>query len=68
MEKRTKARLTPFGKKVKKRLIDLGMTQVELAEKVGITDKYLYKILHGNRSGDKYIEKIRSILGMEEVA
>lgn len=68
MEKQMKAGLTPFGKKVKKRLIDLGMTQVELAGKVGITDKYLYKILHGKRSGGKYIEKIKSILELDDVA
>lgn len=68
MEKRIKAGLTPFGKKVKKRLIDLGMTQVELAKEVGITDKYLYKILHGYRSGAKYIEKIRIVLKLDEVA
>ncbi len=61
-------KLTPFGKKVKKRLIDMGMTQVELADRVGITDKYLYKILYGYRSGIKYVEKIKSILKMDDVA
>ncbi len=60
--------LTPFGKKVKKRLIDMGMTQVELAGRVGITTKYLSKILHGHRSGSKYMEKIKSILKMDDVA
>lgn len=61
-------KLTPFGKKVKKRLIDMGMTQVELADRVGITDKYLYKILYGYRPGIKYVEKIKSILKMDVVA
>ncbi len=64
----TERKLTPFGKKVKKRLIDMGMTQVELAERVGITDKYLSKILYGYRPGTKYVEKIKSILKMDDVA
>ena len=68
MGSQIKTKLTPFGKKIKKRLIDLNMTQVELAEMVGITDKYLYKIMHGVRSGKKYVEKIKTILKMDEVA
>lgn len=57
--------LTPFGKKVKKRLIDKNMTQVELAALLGCNKQYLYKILTGKRSGRKYIEHISRILGIE---
>ena len=37
--------LTAFGKQVKKRLIDKGMTQVELAALIGCNKQYLHKIL-----------------------
>lgn len=63
-----KTEFTAFGKKVKKKLIDMNMTQVELAAKVGISKQYLYKILSGERSGEKYIEDIKNILNMEEAA
>ena len=35
--------LTAFGKQVKKRLIDKGMTQVELAALIGCNKQYLHK-------------------------
>lgn len=44
-------KLTPFGKKVRKRLIDKGMTQVELAALLGCNKQYIHKILVGERSG-----------------
>lgn len=61
-------RLTPFGKKVKKRLIDKGMTQVELAALVGCNKQYLHKILCGERSGQKYMEEIARLLEIESAA
>lgn len=51
-------RLTPFGRKVRKRLIDKNMTQVELAALLGCNKQYIHKILVGERSGKKYIEAI----------
>ena len=60
-----KRRLTPFGEKVKERLIDLNMTQKKLAEKVGTSDVYLSMILYGERSGGKYIEDIKEILNIQ---
>lgn len=53
-----------FGKQVKKRLIDMDMTAKQLADALGTTPQYLNKILHGERSGDKYIEAIKIILDM----
>lgn len=61
-------RLTPFGKKVKKRLIDKGMTQVELAALVGCNKQYLHKILCGERSGQKYLNDIARLLDIEAAA
>lgn len=53
-----------FGRQVKKRLIDRNMTARQLAEMIGTTPQYLNKILHGERSGGKYIEAIKKILEM----
>lgn len=58
--------LTPYGKAVKCRLVELNMTQVELAESVGTSKQYLGKILHGLRSGAKYLEDIDRILGLNQ--
>lgn len=63
-----KAGLTPFGKKVRKRLIDMNMTQVELAAMLGIKKQYVYKILYGERSGRKYMDKIAEILKIDTAA
>jgi transcriptional regulator with XRE-family HTH domain len=61
-------RLTPFGQKVRKRLIDKNMTQVELAELLGCNKQYLYKILVGERSGKKYVDAISKILDIDIAA
>lgn len=58
--------LTPFGKQVKKKLIDKNMTQMELAGMLKCNKQYLYKILTGERSGEKYIERIAEILEIDE--
>lgn len=61
-------KLTPFGRQVRKKLIDRNMTQVELAALLGCNKQYLHKILVGERSGKKYIEAIAKILDIELVA
>lgn len=55
---------TPYGKKIMKRLIDRDMTAKQLADELGTTPQYLNKILHGDRSGAKYTEAIKKILGI----
>jgi len=40
------------------------MTAAQLADALGTTPQYLNKILHGDRSGEKYIKKIREILNI----
>lgn len=57
-----------YGKKVKKRLIDLGMSSKELAEKLQVDPRYVSKIIRGERSGLKYRNRIREILKMEDAA
>lgn len=58
-------KLTPFGILVRKRLLDLGMTQVQLAEQLGTTKNYLNRIMSGERSGKKYLSNIISILNLD---
>lgn len=56
--------LTPFGASVKKKLIDKRMSQVELADALGIKKQYLTLIISGKRSGDKYKNQIIQILDL----
>lgn len=57
-----KRELTAYGKEVKHKLIEMNMTQVELAEQVGTSKQYLGKILFGERAGTMYLEKIDQVL------
>lgn len=57
--------LTPYGKEVKHKLIELNMTQVELAEEIGTSKQYLGKILFGERAGTMYLEKIAQVLQID---
>ena len=61
-----KRNLTPFGQKVKKRLVEINLTQKKLAEKIGTSEVYLSMILYGERSGEKYITRIEEILNISE--
>lgn len=54
-----------FGKKVKKRLLDVGMTSRELAALLNVRPQYISSICTGRRSGIKYRRKIMEILGMD---
>ncbi|MDY0256130.1 helix-turn-helix transcriptional regulator [Gudongella oleilytica] len=55
-------KLTPFGEKVKQKLVEVNMTQKKLAEALGTSEVYLSMILYGERSGKKYILGINQIL------
>lgn len=57
--------ISPYGKIIKKRLIDKDMTHVKLANQLGISPQYLNLIIHGERTGKKYKEKINSLLEIE---
>ena len=65
---RNPAKLTAFGREVKKRLIDKDMTQAELADLLGCSRQYLNNILHGRKSGGRHREMIAEIVGIEMVA
>lgn len=53
------------GKKIKIRLIELGMSQAELAEQIGASRIYMNHIISGYRTGDKYIRAIEEVLGID---
>ncbi len=52
------------GKKIKIRLIELEMSQTELAEQIGASRIYMNHIISGYRAGDKYLKAIEDVLGI----
>lgn len=58
-------RLTEFGVIVKKKLVEMGKTQKQLAKEIGTSNVYLNLILHGERSGKKYLHKIAEVLKID---
>lgn len=56
--------LTYFGKEVKKRIIDLNMTQTDLAKEVGIDPSYLGELMRGTRNTVAKKEQICKRLGL----
>lgn len=55
---------SPFGKQIVIALVNRNMTAKELADALGTTPQYLNKIIHGERSGEKYMEAIKSTLNI----
>lgn len=56
--------MTDFEVEVKKRLLDRGMTQTELADQLGIRKQYLILIFSGQRKNSRYVGRIKEILDM----
>ena len=59
-------RAKEFGKVIKKRLIELEMTQAELAEMLGMTRQDLSRMLKGRRPGYKYRKQMMKVLKIDE--
>lgn len=59
-----KRKLSPLGKLVVKALADRDMTKTELAREIGTSPTYLSYILHGVRSGEKYLPGIIAALDL----
>lgn len=57
-----KRKLSEFGRLVNERLVELNITQKQLAQMIGTSEAYLSMILHGERSGKKYRDKIEKFL------
>ena len=64
MRKR-KRKLTPFGRSVKKKSIDMGISLKDVAKEVGTSSEYLNLIMYGERKGYKYIKKIAEVLDID---
>lgn len=64
--------LTPFGKEIKKRLVDIGQNQtwliLRVAERTGLyfDHSYMYKIQTGQLATPKIVQAIREILDLTE--
>ena len=63
---REKWKLTPFGIKVKKSLLEKNMTVSELAERIGVKQSYLSQVLYGDKKGHKYLDEICTLLEIEK--
>jgi hypothetical protein len=61
-KRRNKRQYSETGKQIVKGLIDRDMTAVQLADAVGTRPQYLNDIIHGRRSGQKYMDEIERIL------
>lgn len=64
--------LTPFGKEIKKRLVDMERNQMWLIEQVRsrtglyFDGSYLYKVMAGKLDTPKVVQAIREILDIPE--
>lgn len=57
-----------FSIRVRAKLREVGMTQTDLAESLGITQAYLSDILLGKRAGKKakeHLKNVQEILGIK---
>lgn len=64
MNVQKRQRITDFGIRVKKRLIEMDLTQAELCRKTGINRKYFTAIIRGYKPGTKHLETIKKALGL----
>jgi predicted transcriptional regulator len=63
-----KQRITPWGIKVKKRLIDLNMSQVAFCKKYGIPENRFSEMITGLKPNYKHKKVVNKILKIDEIA
>ena len=56
---------TPFGNAVKKKMIDLGVTQAQMERDIGAPTNFVTAILRGDRPGHEYVPLIAEYLGID---
>lgn len=56
---------TPVGLAVKKRLLDLNLSQRDLAERLDVGESYVSMILSGERNSSDFMEKILNEIGLD---
>lgn len=59
-------RCTPFGMKVKIKLIEQNMTSKELARRIGVADSTICDVIFGRNKREKTQRAIAQALEMEE--
>ena len=65
-DKNKKKFITPRkSKQIKKRLIDIGISQRKLAKEIGITPYWLWLIINGRRTSPRIIEYLEKRLGVK---
>ena len=57
---------TQFGKKVKLRLLEIDMTNKELAKEIGMADSTVCDVIFGRNNRKKTQRIIARVLGMDE--
>lgn len=57
---------TPFGKRVKIRLLEMNMTSKELAEMIGMADSTVCDVIFGRNNRVQTQQVIAQTLGIEE--
>jgi DNA-binding Xre family transcriptional regulator len=60
-----KRNYTEFGVRVVKWMIDNNLKGTDLERTLGMPERYLNKILHGNRAGKKYRAQIERMMNGE---
>lgn len=58
-------RTTPLGSAIRLKLIEENITQEELCNRIGCSTKYLWLIMSGKRSGQKYLDALKKELGID---
>lgn len=57
--------VTDFGKEIKKHLIDIDMSQSDLARKMGVSSPYVGEILRGTRNSENAKRKVCEAVGLD---
>lgn len=57
--------VTNFGKEIKKRMIDIDMSQSDLARKMGVSSPYVGEILRGTRNSENAKRKVCEAVGLD---
>ena len=57
--------VSDFGKEIKKRLIDIDMTQMDLARKMNVSAPYVGEILRGTRTSDNARRRVCEAVGLD---
>ena len=57
--------VTDFGKVIKKRMIDIDMSQAELARNMGVSSPYVSEILRGTRKSENAQRKVCEAVGID---